>query len=653
MPLATQNSQTPFSITNRRIASLKTAAQQCNQNDLIRMPKLKQLYLALLPKNSFSEVFKNYPILGARDAASLTGIALGVSVSSPILMGNAGALAIGAATSFLGSMGIFKSRMEEAYDPVDMDSRIDFVLPSDPVQDVDEKESILLGYTVDKNLPLRLPYDLSMRHLAIVGASGVGKTTLGTLILWQQMVKGGGFINIDAKVDMDTKDGLGYLAKCAGRDRDFYILNVDDPENSNTYNPLLNGDPDEVASRLLNLIPATENNPGADHYRQLANHALTAVIGGLKAAKLRYHFDDLITVFQSAAAMQELVNKVPRGSKEKKNLELFLDKYRKLERGQAVIDIVKLKAEIGGLAGRMAQFSQGKFGEIFNTYTPEIDLFDIIKNNKMLYIMLPTMGKGTAALNLAKMILSDFMSAVYKVQSLPKSMRPWPPFPAFFDEFGRYAIAESAILIEQARSAGISIMPGFQGYGNLADVSDSFADMVLQSTWTKAMFRFGSDESAERSADIIGKIKRYQPTFTDSESSSDGAQLLQYAPQSTQGDGEGTGQAWREIEEHRVSIDKLSSLKIGQAIITIGGDVYHVRIPRITTPIDDEKKGEKRKPELIFKPYKHRVKLPFGEKGLDIAKNYEKFLLENSSEAEQQRRREENRKKKDTKGGGQ
>jgi ABC-type oligopeptide transport system ATPase subunit len=598
------------------------------------------------PKKKFSDVFKHYPILGAKDALSLSAIGAGLMMTNPVFMGSATALGVAMASTLIGTLGIFNLRAKHAYDEVDMDSRKDFVLPSDEVPVIKNEDGILLGYTTDKYLPLMLPYELFMRHLAIVGASGVGKTTLGILMLWQQMAKGGGFVFIDAKVDKDTKDGLGYLAKSLGRDRDYYVLNVDDPENSNTYNPLLNGDPDEVASRLLNLIPATESNPGADHYRQLANHALTAVIGGLKAAKLRYHFDDLITVFQSAAAMQELVNKVPAGTKEKKNLEIFLDKYRKLERGQAVIDIAKIKTEIGGLAGRMAQFSQGKFGEIFNTYTPEIDLFDIIKNNKMLYIMLPTMGKGTAALNLAKMILSDFMSAVYQIQALPKNERPWPPCHAFFDEFGRYAIAESAILIEQARSAHIGIMPGFQGYGNLADVSDSFADMVLQSTWTKAMFRFGSDESAERSADIIGKIKRYQQTLTDSDSSSDGAQLLQYAPQSTEGDGEATGQSWREIEEHRVSIDKLTSLKIGQAIFTIGGEVYHVKIPRITTPIDDEKKGQKRKPEHVFKPYRRRIKIPYGEKGLGIAENYKKFLLENSEEAESQRRRGEARKKK-------
>jgi hypothetical protein len=399
----------------------------------------------------------------------------------------------------------------------------------------------------------------------------------------------------------------------------------------------------------MNLIPGSENNPGSDHYRQLANHGLTVIFGAMEEAKLLCTFDDLVTILQSSAAMEDFVSRIPDGEA-KKNLDLFLDKYRKLNnRGDVEFDVVKLKAELGGLAGRMAQFSQGKFGKIFNTYTPEIDLFDIIKNNKFLYIMLPSMAKSTASMNLAKMVLSDFMSAAFQIMQLPKVERPWPPFLAFWDEYGRYAIEESAILFEQVRAGNIIMMPGFQGYGNLNDVSEGFSDMVLQSTWSKAMFHFGSHESAEKSADIIGKIKRYQHTMTDSESESDGSQYLQYAPQSNVGDGAGAGDSWREMEEHRISPDKLKSLPIGQCILTIASNVYHLKIPKIDTPIDAEEKGDIRKPELIFKPFKRKMVMPFGMKGLDIAKNYQKYLLKNSPEAEEQKRRAEARKRKENK----
>src|SRR5690606_31813074 len=108
---------------------------------------------------------------------------------------------------------------------------------------------------------------------------------LGEFLLWQQAVRGGGFIFIDAKLDAETRDRLGFMMQILGREDDFYVLNVDNPSNSNTYNPILRGDADEVASRLLNLLPSAENNPGADYYRQSANHALTVITGALKAAR--------------------------------------------------------------------------------------------------------------------------------------------------------------------------------------------------------------------------------------------------------------------------------------------------------------------------------------------------------------------------------
>ncbi|BBI65800.1 hypothetical protein HSBAA_PA_4030 (plasmid) [Vreelandella sulfidaeris] len=141
-----------------------------------------------------------------------------------------------------------------------------------------------------------------------MGQSGVGKTTLGEYILWQQTARGRGWLFIDAKIDRDTRDHLAYMAKVTGREDELYIIDVSDPDNANTYNPVLHGDPDEVASRLMNLIPSAENNPGADHYRQSANHALTVIIAALQASGQLYHFGDLSILLQSDRALENLEN---------------------------------------------------------------------------------------------------------------------------------------------------------------------------------------------------------------------------------------------------------------------------------------------------------------------------------------------------------
>lgn len=574
-----------------------------------------------------------YPIMGSSDAASLTGVAAGIFAAMPQFAGNLALGAGGLAAAIAGGSALAWPRMMRKFDRIDEDSYESFILPSDePVYpNMNRSNSVLIGYTKDNNQPIRIPYDLFMRHTALIGASGVGKTTLGMFIIYQQIMAGGGLLFVDAKIDVDTRDTLAYFCKIAGRENDLLVVNVDKPELSNTYNPILNGDPDEIASRLLNLLPSSENDPGSDFYRQSANHALVAITGALQAAKFRYHFGDLSILLQSGEAMENLLRQTPEGP-ERAALDVFLDKYRKIEgKGGAKLDINKMKEVLGGMAGRLATFSQGKFGKVFNTYTPDVDLAEAIRGNKIVYFMLPTMGKDTAALNLGKMAISDLRSAVSVLQAVPKSQRPNPPYLCFLDEMGSYVMPGIARLFEQARSANIALVPGFQAFGNLREVSPEFADMILQSTWNKVFYRFGGADSAEAAADIIGKIKRLQYTIASSKNSGESAQFIQAAPQQSESESGGFGESWREMEEYRVTPGHLAGLGIGECVLTIARKAYHLRVPRLTTPIDDRDDREDKSTEiddqLSFKPLRFKNKIPDGMRPLNYEQNYRKFML--------------------------
>lgn len=576
-----------------------------------------------------------YPVMGAQDAASLTAVAAGIFTAMPMMAGNLIAGGAGLAAAFAGGAGLAFPRMARRFDRVDEDADENFVLSSDnPVApDLNRRNSVLIGYTKDTNEPVRVPYDLFMRHMALIGASGVGKTTLGMFVIYQQIMAGGGILFIDAKIDVDTRDSLAYFCKMAGREDDLLVVNVDRPDRSNTYNPILAGDPDEIASRLLNLLPSSENDPGSDFYRQSANHALVSIVGALQACGFRFHFGDLTILLQSADAMEFLLRQTPNGP-ERMALEVFLDKYRKVEGKdrKAKLDVNKMKDVLGGMAGRMALFAQGKFGKVFNTYTPEVVLVDAIRENKIVYFMLPTMGKDTAALNLGKMAISDLRSATSIIQSIPKAYRPNPPFLCFLDEFGSYVMPGIARLFEQARSAQIAIVPGFQAFGNLREVSPDFADIILQNTWNKVFYRFGGADSAEAAADIIGKVKRLQYTIASSKNSGESAQFIQSAPQQSESESGGFGESWREMEEYRVTPGHLAGLGIGECVLTIARRAYHLRVPRLTTPIDDrdqlrDDKSSEMDDALTFVPRRYRLSIPSGERPLNLEKQYRRFMI--------------------------
>ena len=556
-------------------------------------------------------------LVGRSDAWALSALGAGVAVASPWFAGNPYILPalVGPA---IGAGWFAYKRTKTWLDRTDTESRENFVLPSDEVfgDFMTTKKGIRFGYTRDNGLPVDVEDGYLTRHCAIIGQSGVGKTTLGEYLLWQQAVRGGGFIFIDAKLDAATRDKLNLMMQLCGRGDEFYVLNVDQPENSNTYNPILKGDADEVASRLLNLLPSTENSPGADFFRQQANYALTVLTGALKSAKRRYDFSDLAILLQSDRALESIL-RLPLEPEARMTLEVFLNQFRKKDKGGASLDINKVKEVLGGMSGRIALFSQGKFGRVFNTYVPEIDLTDIVVNNKCLYVMLPTMGKDQAALNLGKMILSDLRTAVYNVQGLPSHLRPKPPFMVFADEMGSYVMSGIARLFEQARSAGICMIPAFQTFANLRTVGPDFEDSIIGNTWNKVYFKMASRDSPETAAEIIGKTTKYAKSLSTSKNEGQSASDIRTNPQGNSSDGAGMSESWRATEEYRIHPDHLKSMGMGEAVLHSGSRVFHINTPMLNFP----------GPIPAFKATRHRTVMPPDEQGLSLKEQYKEFLM--------------------------
>lgn len=557
------------------------------------------------------------PLTGREDFWPIAApLALGVAASHPNFAGSPVGLAIAA----LGGVGAYNYMAVEArrrMREVNEDLTEKFVLRSDdPWEPSIGLGGLRLGFTKDTGRPVDINNDKCMRHLAIIGQSGVGKTVLGMNLLWQQTARGGGWLFIDAKLDKDTRDQLAYMTRVFGREDEFYVMNVDDPENSNTYNPLLNGDPDEIASRLLNLLPSSDNNPGSDYYKQSANYALTVLVGALQAADKRYTFMDLAIMLQSAAAIGKVETLVPLDSPAFMVLQVFLDSFKKKDKSGINVDTDKLKQILGGMSGRIAQFAQGKFGRVFNTTTPEIDLTDIVRNNKMCYVMLPTMGKDTAALNLGKMVLSDLRTAVAKMQGLTKAERPNPPFMVFADEMGSYVMQGISRVFEQARSAGVMMIPAFQTFANLASVSPEFEEMIIGNTFTKVFFKLGSVDSATKAADLIGQEKKFQYSVSSSKSESNSADNLRVTPESNSSASGGVGESWRQSEDYRISPDKLMQMGVGECCVKSEARVFHISTQALEFP---------KVPE--FKKTNFPTSLPAGISTLDLEGQYEQFLI--------------------------
>jgi hypothetical protein len=283
-----------------------------------------------------------------------------------------------------------------------------------------------------------------------------------------------------------------------------------------------------------------------------------------------------------------------------------------------MVDIKRMKETFGGLAGRMYMFGTGKFGEVLNTYTPDIDLFEAIRAKKIIYVALPTMGKNEAASNFGKMFLGDFRTAISWVQALPEEERPNPPHLNFMDELGSYAVHSLARPFEQGRSAQMALLPAAQTLANLDVVSPDFKEMIIGNTWTKIFFKIGTQATAVECADLIGMKIGITKSLSGTQNESSSTPLLNVAPEGGTGAAAGISEGEREQEEYKVSPDDLKALGKGECIIQYGGDqIFNVRVPMITI----DKKLQK---EIGRIRINHFRKAPV--EGADYFKNSDKYL---------------------------
>ncbi|MBX9867050.1 MAG: TraM recognition domain-containing protein [Burkholderiales bacterium] len=514
--------------------------------------------------------------------------------------------------SFIGMIGISYRLLDEYRRAHKLETSTKFKSSPPPVN-VDIYKSYEIGYTSDTAVSIRLYFEIMTRHIMIIGQSGTGKSVLVRNILFQHALQGGGLMHIDGKNDQGDFLKFYSLMCSIGRGDDVLVVNIDFPELSNTYNPILYGDPDEVATRIISLIPSSENNPGSDHYRTEATVALTIFVGALQQAGLAYSMIDLALLLMSDKALMELderLSAIDEYHEAAINFKTLLSKFIKKGR----IDGQALKDMFGGVGGRIFMLGTNKFGEITNNYNPDIKLFDVITQNKILWVMLPTLGKTEAANAFGKILVSDLRTAVSWVLKLPESKKPSPLFLASMDEAGSYVNDSWGRLFEQARSARIVMMPAVQTDANYKKISPELLSIVEGNSWSKIYLKVGDLDTAERIVKNIGTTKSIKYTLTNTESNSQSKQNLQVAPNATAGDGTGQSYGHQESDVDIITAPQIEALGIGECILTVGGrEIYHLQMPMVNS--------EHNHPFQV-----NRLGVDIPEKGLSLKLNYKKYI---------------------------
>lgn len=457
-----------------------------------------------------------------------------------------------------------------------------------------EKESkapfarYFLGYTSDKAQEVWIDQDEMMRHFLIAGMTGVGKTVASNLLMIQQMAKGGGLLWVDGKLDPQNMTLFFQMAKWLGRESDVRIINPANPTLSNTYNFVLDGSADEVASRILTTFGASTSSAGADYYKQAANQGLICILAVLKWLDLSYNCMDLAILLSHSKALENLQSRVQAQGHlgpEASAFLLFLETCRNTTRGgqQNEFDSKKLRDLFGGVAGRLFVFGSATCGEITGSYTPDINLYESICSNELIYCALPSMGQHVSAQNFGKMLTGDLRSAIAKVQALPLQDRPNPPFMVWLDEVASYASAAAlGAPFQQARSARLSIGVGFQEHASMQELGSAFLGTIMGNTYSKLFFKPAELDTATVWSKMLGTQSviaskhtrsvtrtRERGQFMSANSESMRLTEVQLSQES-------------QAQCERVSVQQLFRLGEGHAVFLSGGThLYDVKIPMV------------------------------------------------------------------------
>jgi len=465
---------------------------------------------------------------------------------------------------------------------------------------------------------LFVPSDLLSRHCLGIAATGGGKSNFLNLVLKQQMMRGGGVIHIDGKNNKDAIREFLTLAKQHHRWHDVRIINIDDATLSNSYNPLMRGDAEELITRIMLLI-GSGGGGNASFFRSQASKGIGAIAGLVKRMGVPFSFADLSVLMGSEGALRYLLREAPKDTREYVDYKMFFDQLLSADRrtGAMKIDEKQLQHTFGDLLGKLAAYARGNARDVLNAYNPEVDLLQAIKENQLVYVALPMLSKAEVATDFAKIFLSDLRTAIGQLQNVPPEQRPNPTFLCLMDEFSSYAMPTLAPLFEQARSANICLFPFIQTLSSLSDkergLSQDFALKILGNTWNKISFVLKDPESCKQMSEIAGQAlkefvsKSYSENIGFASGQQDASMLL------TSNRGRGFSKSTRVEYDAIARPEDFSNLKTGEGIYMGPSGVLKIKVPLV-------KLGSDRSEEIEFP----RFRMPLVN-GLAVAEKYHMF----------------------------
>ncbi len=396
---------------------------------------------------------------------------------------------------------------------------------------------VFLGKSMKRKKAIYLSYEMRKMHTHIVGSTGSGKTDSVILPLLSQDIEAGlGALVMDAKGDRETLNKIYWQVKRVGREKDFLFFSLAYPEKSNSYNPLLRGNPTELKDKIISANVWTE-----EFYKKKSEETLLLLMKALKEKNEIVTFHKLYELLSSEKKLSSFAKDL-KTEHLREAMFSILDNYRVFQK------------DLSGLTADIGMISESEFADILSTEKPEIDLLDAYLNKKIVYFQLNAQGYEETARRFGRIILQDLKTISNYIQAyMTEDRRSF--FPVFIDEFSNFAYEPFIEFLNKARGAHFAILIAHQSLGDLEKTGNHFSKQVLENCNIKIVMRQDDPTSIETYSKISGTVRSLKDTYQTEEGV-------------FEKDLTGLGTI-REVDEFRIKPNIIRELARGEAAIII------------------------------------------------------------------------------------
>lgn len=396
---------------------------------------------------------------------------------------------------------------------------------------------VFLGRSMKTKRSICLSNEMRKMHTHVVGSTGSGKTdSLILPLLAQDIDRGCGALVMDAKGDRETLNKIFFHVKKAGREKDFLFFSLAYPERSNTYNPLLRGNPTELKDKIISANIWTE-----EFYKKKSEETLLLLMKSLREAGEVVTFQKLYDLLSNEKKLTDLAKRL----KDQHLRELMINILGKF---------TVFQKDLAGLTADLGMIAESEFSSLLLRETPEIDLLNAYLNKQIIYFQLNAQGYEETARRFGRIVLQDLKTISNHIQAyLPEEKRAF--FPIYVDEFSNFAYEPFIEFLNKARGAHLGITIAHQSLGDLEKTGSHFTKQVLENCNIKIVLRQDDPDSIETYARISGTEKSLKDTLQTRE---------EFLDKSLTGLG-----TVREVDEFRVKPNVIRELGRGEAALII------------------------------------------------------------------------------------